>query len=285
MNYDKDIVLENLPLNDEKTFELLRTAKTQEVFQLGSDGMKQLLKDLQVKDIEEISALIALYRPGPMQSGMMDSFVKRSKGEEEVTYIHKKAEDITKGTLGTVVYQEQVMKLGQEIAGYTLGGADMLRRAMGKKKPAEMDKQKLMFLSGALKVNQKDREQELKDNFNLNITLNLSDIEEMKNYINSDGFMSDKEYFENFLKDFNFSEDFIDVIYSNMNSDKFSVDNFIKNNKGDLYKTIFSKYNNSNNTKEEAEEKSLRTLFAATEHMRYMNIFNVIEKEDIILTL
>tara|TARA_B100000700_G_scaffold267699_1_gene307837 strand:+ start:109456 stop:114567 length:5112 start_codon:yes stop_codon:yes gene_type:complete len=277
-NYNEEVSLESLPLNDENTFKLLRTAKTQEVFQLGSDGMKQLLKDLQVKDIEEISALIALYRPGPMQSGMMDSFVKRSKGEEEVTYIHKKAENITRGTLGTVVYQEQVMKLGQEIAGYTLGGADMLRRAMGKKKPAEMEKQKLMFLNGSLKVNQKDREQELKNLYNIDVNINLSDIKELENYINEEGFLSNKEYFEKFLKDFNFSDDFIEVINTNINSEKFSVDNFIKNNKSDLYKTIFSNFNHDGNTKEEAEEKTLRTLFAAAEHMRYMNIFNVIEK-------
>ncbi len=143
------IRIENIPLDDHESFELLRAAKTTAVFQLESHGMKELIKRLQPDVFEDIIALVALYRPGPLQSGMVDDFVARKKGDQKVTYPHPDLEPILKPTYGVIVYQEQVMQIAQVLAGYSLGGADMLRRAMGKKKPEEMAKQREIFMEGS----------------------------------------------------------------------------------------------------------------------------------------
>ncbi|MCV6623814.1 MAG: DNA polymerase III subunit alpha [Cellvibrionaceae bacterium] len=144
-----------IPLDDDETFALLKRAETTAVFQLESRGMKDLIKRLQPDNIEDMIALVALFRPGPLDSGMVDDFVNRKHGRAEVAYPdakyqHEKLEPILKPTYGVIVYQEQVMQIAQELAGYTLGGADMLRRAMGKKKPEEMAKQRSTFEEGAI---------------------------------------------------------------------------------------------------------------------------------------
>lgn len=143
-----------LPLDDEKTFKLLRRAETTAVFQLESRGMKDLIKRLQPDNLEDMIALVALFRPGPLQSGMVDDFINRKHGRAKVaypdaTYQHETLKPILEPTYGVIVYQEQVMQIAQVLAGYTLGGADMLRRAMGKKKPEEMAKQRSTFEQGA----------------------------------------------------------------------------------------------------------------------------------------
>ena len=143
-----------IPLDDGKTFKLLKAAETTAVFQLESRGMKDLIKRLQPDNLEDMIALVALFRPGPLDSGMVDDFVNRKHGRAEVAYPdakyqHEKLEPILKPTYGVIVYQEQVMQIAQELAGYSLGGADMLRRAMGKKKPEEMAKQRDSFEAGA----------------------------------------------------------------------------------------------------------------------------------------
>ena len=145
------INIDNIPLDDQDAFNLLRAAKTTAVFQLESRGMKELILRLQPDVFEDIIALVALYRPGPLQSGMVDDFVNRKKGLAEVSYPHPALEKILEPTYGVIVYQEQVMQIAQILAGYSLGGADMLRRAMGKKKAEEMDKQRAIFMEGALK--------------------------------------------------------------------------------------------------------------------------------------
>ena len=147
------IRIEDIPLDDQKSFELLQAAKTTAVFQLESHGMKELIKRLHPDVFEDIIALVALYRPGPLQSGMVDDFVARKKGDQKVTYPHPDLEPILKPTYGVIVYQEQVMQIAQVLAGYSLGGADMLRRAMGKKKPEEMAKQRSIFMEGSEKNN------------------------------------------------------------------------------------------------------------------------------------
>ncbi len=147
------IRIEDIPLDDVKAFELLQAAKTTAVFQLESQGMKELIKRLHPDVFEDIIALVALYRPGPLQSGMVDDFVNRKKGIAKVTYPHPDLEPILQPTYGVIVYQEQVMQIAQVLAGYSLGGADMLRRAMGKKKPEEMAKQRSIFMEGAEKNN------------------------------------------------------------------------------------------------------------------------------------
>lgn len=148
---EKEIDILAIPLDDRKTFELLQRAETTAVFQLESQGMKNLITSLKPENFEEIIALVALYRPGPMEAGMVDSFVLRKHGREKIENLHDDLEKILEGTYGVIVYQEQVMQTAQILAGYTLGQADMLRRAMGKKKPEEMDQQRGIFTAGALK--------------------------------------------------------------------------------------------------------------------------------------
>lgn len=143
-----------LPLDDAKTFSLLKRAETTAVFQLESRGMKDLIKRLQPDNLEDLIALVALFRPGPLESGMVDDFINRKHGRAQVAYPdakfqHMSLKPVLEPTYGVIVYQEQVMQIAQVLAGYTLGGADMLRRAMGKKKPEEMAKQREVFEEGA----------------------------------------------------------------------------------------------------------------------------------------
>ena len=138
-----------IPLDDEPTFELLRSCQTTAVFQLESRGMKDLIKRLRPDSFEDVIALVALFRPGPLQSGMVDDYINVKHGKQKAEFPHPILEPILRPTNGVIVYQEQVMKIAQDMAGYTLGGADLLRRAMGKKKPEEMAKQREIFIEGA----------------------------------------------------------------------------------------------------------------------------------------
>jgi DNA polymerase-3 subunit alpha len=144
------------PLNDKATFQLLKTANTTAVFQLESRGMKDMLKQAMPDCFEDIIALVALYRPGPMD--LIPDFCRRKHGKQRVEYPHPLTEPILKETYGIAVYQEQVMQIAQVVAGYSLGGADLLRRAMGKKKQEEMDAQRKTFTEGAVKNNMTERQ-------------------------------------------------------------------------------------------------------------------------------
>ncbi|HLY52304.1 MAG TPA: DNA polymerase III subunit alpha, partial [Steroidobacteraceae bacterium] len=141
-----------LPMDDAPTYALLKSCRTTAVFQLESRGMKDLIRRLQPDCFEEIVALVALFRPGPLQSGMVDDFINRKHGRSDapIDYLHPSLEPILKPTYGVILYQEQVMQIAQALAGYTLGGADLLRRAMGKKKPEEMAQQRSVFINGAV---------------------------------------------------------------------------------------------------------------------------------------
>ncbi|WP_373100927.1 MULTISPECIES: DNA polymerase III subunit alpha [Pasteurellaceae] len=148
--------INRIPLDDAASFNLLLNSETTAVFQLESRGMKDLIKRLKPDCFEDIIALVALFRPGPLQSGMVDNFIRRKHGEEEISYPdaeyqHISLQPILEPTYGIILYQEQVMQIAQVLAGYTLGGADLLRRAMGKKKPEEMAKQRSVFKEGAIK--------------------------------------------------------------------------------------------------------------------------------------
>ena len=145
---DKDFDVNHLSLDDVEVYEMLQRGDTAGVFQLESAGMKNLLKKLRPSVFEDIIAANALYRPGPIDSGMLDSFIRRKHGEEEVIYPFEEIEDILKETYGVIVYQEQVMQIAQVLGGYSLGAADNLRRAMGKKKKEEMEKNRAVFLYG-----------------------------------------------------------------------------------------------------------------------------------------
>jgi len=142
----------SLPMDDPKTYALLKACSTTAVFQLESRGMKDLVRRLQPDRFEDIVALVALFRPGPLQSGMVDDFINRKHGRIDgpIDYLHPSLKPILEPTYGVILYQEQVMQIAQVLAGYTLGGADLLRRAMGKKKPEEMAKQRSVFVDGSI---------------------------------------------------------------------------------------------------------------------------------------
>ncbi|MCA6084914.1 DNA polymerase III subunit alpha [Candidatus Endomicrobiellum agilis] len=148
-----DFNLDNIPLDDEKTYKLLEKAETMGVFQLESKGMRDLIRKLKPSSIDDIIALIALYRPGPMGSGMLDDFVNRKHGRTKIVYDHPLQESILKDTYGVILYQEQVMKMSVELAGFTHGEADSLRKAMSKKIPEVIEEQREKFVKGAKEKN------------------------------------------------------------------------------------------------------------------------------------
>jgi len=149
---EPEVVMSALPMDDAATYQLLKSCKTTAVFQLESRGMKDLIRRLQPDRFGDIVALVALFRPGPLQSGMVDDFIARKHDTSGATidYLHPDLKPVLEATYGVILYQEQVMQIAQILAGYTLGGADLLRRAMGKKKPEEMAKQRSVFVNGAV---------------------------------------------------------------------------------------------------------------------------------------
>lgn len=152
---DDYIQIERISLEDQQTFDLIKTGRTTGIFQLESPGMQNLIVRLKPDCFEDIIALVALFRPGPLESGMVDNFIARKHKKEPVSYPdaqwqHDSLKETLEPTYGVILYQEQVMQIAQILAGYTLGGADILRRAMGKKKPEEMAKQRLVFKEGAI---------------------------------------------------------------------------------------------------------------------------------------
>ena len=144
--------LDKIPLDDAEVYKMISSADTTGVFQLESSGFREILKKLKPDGIEDIVAAVALYRPGPLEGGMVDDFIDRKHGKKKVVYPHPSLEPILKDTYGVIVYQEQVMQIVQVMAGYSLGQADLVRRAMGKKKPEVMAKEKAGFLAGAKKL-------------------------------------------------------------------------------------------------------------------------------------
>ena len=152
-NGEKEFNIKKIPLDDPNVFKVFTDGNTTAVFQSEAKGAKQLEMDLKPDNFEDIIALMALNRPGPLGSGMVDTYVARKHGNQEIDYLHPSLEEILKPTYGVIVYQEQVMKVAQKLSGFTLGSADILRKAMGKKKPEEMAKLKGAFVEGAFKNN------------------------------------------------------------------------------------------------------------------------------------
>ncbi|MBL4820413.1 MAG: DNA polymerase III subunit alpha [Gammaproteobacteria bacterium] len=148
---EQSLNINEISLDDTAVYSCLQNGETTAIFQLESRGMKDLIKRLRPSSFEDIVALVALFRPGPLQSGMVDDFIDRKHGRAEVSYPHPDLEPVLKNTYGVILYQEQVMQIAQVLASYTLGEADMLRRAMGKKKPEEMEYQRGRFIEGAIK--------------------------------------------------------------------------------------------------------------------------------------
>ncbi|MCD6407748.1 DNA polymerase III subunit alpha, partial [bacterium] len=145
----KGIEIKDFPLEDEKTYQLLSRGESEGVFQLESKGMQRLLKEIQPQRFEDIIAVLALYRPGPMKSGMLRQYIERKKDPSKIKYDHPLLEPILKSTYGVILYQEQVIQIANELANFSLGEADALRKAMGKKIPAEMEKNREKFINGA----------------------------------------------------------------------------------------------------------------------------------------
>jgi DNA polymerase-3 subunit alpha len=148
-NHSVKIDLDTMSMNDQKAFDLLRAGETAGIFQFESEGIREVLRKLQPDKFEDLIAVNALYRPGPLGSGMVDDFIERRHGRKKTTYMFPELEPILKETYGVIVYQEQVMKIASAIAGYTLGGSDILRRAMGKKKVDVMAEHRKIFVTGA----------------------------------------------------------------------------------------------------------------------------------------
>lgn len=146
-----ELAINDIPLDDKPTYDMLMAGDTDGVFQLESQGMKNLVKRLRPDVFEDLGALVALFRPGPLDSGMVDDFVERKHGRQAISYAHPLLEPVLKDTYGTIVYQEQIMQVFQVLADYTLGQADMVRRMMGKKKVDEMEKQKGKFIEASAK--------------------------------------------------------------------------------------------------------------------------------------
>lgn len=146
----KEIFLSDIPLEDDETYKLLSSGETTGIFQLESAGMRDILIKMKPNKFEDLIALVALYRPGPIGSGMIDDFIKRKNGETDVRYELPELKEILDETYGVILYQEQVMRIANKIANFSMGQADILRRAMGKKKPEEMEKQKEAFIKGAI---------------------------------------------------------------------------------------------------------------------------------------
>ena len=148
---DKDVNINNIDLNDKKTYKLLSDAKSMGVFQLESAGMRDLLKKLKPEFFDDIVALLALYRPGPLGSGLVDEFIKRKRGKTPVKYLHSKLLPILKDTYGILLHQDQIMIIGLELAGFSLAQADILMRAISKKRPEQMEQLHIDFIEGAIK--------------------------------------------------------------------------------------------------------------------------------------
>ncbi|MBX3294370.1 MAG: DNA polymerase III subunit alpha [Acidobacteria bacterium] len=153
----QEIDWRKVSLKDEKTMKIFGDGKTEAVFQFESSGMQEICRRLKPKELEDLAALNALYRPGPLDGGMVEDFIKRHRGEKAVEYIVPEMEDILKNTFGVLVYQEQIMQIAQRLAGYSLGEADMMRRAMGKKKPEEMAPHEVKFIGGAVERGIKEK--------------------------------------------------------------------------------------------------------------------------------
>jgi DNA polymerase III subunit alpha len=143
------IDIDRIPSDDPKSFKLLERGDLEGIFQLESSGMRQIVRDLKPSNLDDISSILALYRPGPLDAGLIPKFIDRKHGREAIDYPHEIIKPILTETYGIMVYQEQIMRIAQDMGGYSLGQADLLRRAMGKKKKAEMEKHKAQFVQGA----------------------------------------------------------------------------------------------------------------------------------------
>ena len=277
---------------DKVALEMLGEAETFGVFQLESPGMKRLLKQIGVTSFDDIVAVLALYRPGPLSSGMNTDYINRKNGVEEIEYPHEKLEYLLKSTYGTIIYQEQVMGIARTLAGYSLGQADILRKAMGKKIPEVMEKQRKQFVTGAMRLSQPDVLKATEDKSGVAKDVCLSDIKikELQSVLSNDGYFTDGDSVANFLFDFGIVDDgaknkLISEFAENNDDDGNKKDKKDKADKFDhaaFYikygKTFADRINNklrSDPTIENPELLSERIVIAASNVARYNQIFNL----------
>lgn len=274
--------INKIPMKDEKTFEVYKTANTFGVFQCESKGMREMMLKLKPDSFEDISALVALYRPGPLESGMTVDFIDRKHGLKDIDYLVPALEKVLKETFGVIVYQEQVMGIARELAGYSLGQADILRKAMGKKNPVVMAEQRKVFAKGTVDTFRENIKNTTKKKLNIeiDIVLNNTGIELIDNVMSSSEWKieSDEQVVSLISKLSDITEDEI-TSYINKKD--------IESNKLKIKDEFFKKYNKR--FKEEsiiklkelgadkAEEISQRVLIAVSSYIRYNSIFNLME--------
>lgn len=277
------IDIRNIPKDDEKVFALINQNVTLGVFQIESPGMKSLISQLQPKDIGETAVLSALFRPGALQSGMVEDFVDTKHGRKPLTYDHPAMEVATKDTYGCIVYQEQVMSIVRLLAGYSLGEADQLRRAMGKKKIEEMTRLKTDFTRRAQEFWREDYISKGKSRFEaFELDLNLTDVKSRFECLQLDGFI-DNGYFsevgkvEDYLKSLlGLNKDSSIQLHSRLADINYTVKVF----KDDYHTPIFLGLASAMQgcSESDVSEVQTRVYFALTQWVRFNSIFNKIEK-------
>lgn len=311
--FDKNkikIDINNIPENDNKTFIMLQEGKTNSVFQVESSGMTALMKQLQVEDIAAISDLLALYRPGPMESGMLENFVNvrkeilkqrqlvdpnikdiksvrmdllDSKMIDSFTPLHTDLLSILSPTNNQMIYQEQVMQSAQILADYSLGGADLLRRAMGKKKPEEMALQKQIFITGALnkyrehfmEVTKKSIGQSI--NLDFKNELNKLSLQEYLDEFNGLFFLANQPKILKLFKDYiGYSEEDYINIHKNINNMK--VKNFQLEHSKKIIELLNNKFKNLGIEESESDNYAKKIYFSIAQFVRFNHIFSAIEK-------
>jgi DNA-directed DNA polymerase III PolC len=267
----KKIDIRNIPLDDKKTFELLQSAETRNIFQLESAGMRELVKRLHPTNFTEISALVALYRPGPLESGMADKFVEGKFNEDKIELLHEDLNEILKETYGTMIYQEQVQQAAQKLAGYTLGAADELRRAMGKKKLSEMLKHKKIFITKASEQYRDSIKKKTLEDKGLECDINFKDFDEdvfintlkLTNY-----YIAERGQIEVLLKHININSSDEEDFFENL--DQTNEDGFVKIWESRITKLLKSHYKNKLSVN--------RIIMALRNFTTFNYIFSAIEK-------
>lgn len=255
----KLVDIRNIPLDDSKSFALLQSTQTKNIFQLESSGMRDLIRRLQPTDFSEISALVALFRPGPLESGMADSFVEGKFDKTKIEVYHEDLNDILKETYGSMIYQEQVQQAAQKLAGYTLGAADELRRAMGKKKPEEMAKHKKIFIQ---KAGENYREKTIT---NLGLDIFLKDIDNIKNIKETGYIFSTQDQLELLFSNLKLKDK--TLFFEEINDT--NEEQFVLSWESDIKKELNKIFSDNN---------SLRILECVKNYIRFNYIFSSIEK-------
>lgn len=282
-NHNVEIDPRNLDFEDKNVYELISSQQLENIFQLKGSGMTSLVGRIRPKNMGELADLSALYRPGALDSGMVDDYVDVKKGLLPLKYDHPALEKVTKNTYGCIVYQEQVMSIVRELAGYSLGQADLLRRAMGKKKLAEMIKQRGVYTSRAMAFWREHYIGVGKGKFDFDLDVNLSNIEDdlkllgVDEILDDEGYLSDVDNFKKCLKvvlDMNDSE--VKLLEQRIEDFKYVVMLFQSHYMEKLKTTIQKKLGDEPADKK--EELFVRLYYALSQYVRFNQIFNKVEK-------